>query len=72
MWKQVNEFCVQEAAEREVIESIVDRTIHQHKIDSGEIDIKVPDLLLRECEQEIRRVCNICTCITNWFINYTL
>ncbi|XP_033750059.1 uncharacterized protein LOC117334504 isoform X2 [Pecten maximus] len=55
MWKQVNDFCEREAAEREVIESIVDRTLSQHKIDAATINIKVPDLLLRECEQEIRR-----------------
>ncbi|XP_060064114.1 uncharacterized protein LOC132544521 [Ylistrum balloti] len=55
MWKQVNDFCEREAAEREVIESIVDRTMSQHKIDAASINIKVPDLLLRECEQEIRR-----------------
>ncbi|XP_069138620.1 HAUS augmin-like complex subunit 6 isoform X2 [Argopecten irradians] len=55
MWKQVNDFCEREAAEREVIESIVDRTMSQHKIDAASINIKVPDLLLRECEQEIRQ-----------------
>ncbi|OWF45969.1 uncharacterized protein LOC110456361 isoform X2 [Mizuhopecten yessoensis] len=55
MWKQVNDFCDREAAERQVIESIVDRTMSQHKIDAADINIKIPDLLLRECEQEIRR-----------------
>lgn len=56
MWNQLNEFYKHEESEREVIESILDRTLNQHKIDAGEINIKVPDLLLRECEEEIRRV----------------
>ncbi|KAJ8298281.1 hypothetical protein KUTeg_024812 [Tegillarca granosa] len=56
MWNQLNEFYKHEESEREVIESILDKTLNQHKIDAGEINIKVPDLLLRECEEEIRRV----------------
>ncbi|KAL5004787.1 hypothetical protein ScPMuIL_018243 [Solemya velum] len=55
MWKQFDKFCQTEAAEREVIESIVEQTMKKHKIDATEIGIKVPDLLLRECEEEIRR-----------------
>lgn len=56
LWKQLDGFLVSEASEREVIESIVDRSLNKYRIDAAEIPIQVPDLLLRECEKEIRRV----------------
>lgn len=56
LWKQFDGFMVSEASEREVIESIVDRSLTKYRIDSAHVSIKVPDLLLRECEKEIRRV----------------
>lgn len=56
LWKQLDGFLVSEASEREVIESIVDRSLTKYRIDSAHIPIKVPDLLLRECEKEIRKV----------------
>ena len=28
----------------------------KYKIDSNRLDVKIPDLLLRECEKEIHRV----------------
>ncbi|KAK3601053.1 hypothetical protein CHS0354_029279 [Potamilus streckersoni] len=55
MWKQFEDFNTSKKAEREVIESIVEKTLSKHKIDSADINIKVPDMLLRECEAEIRR-----------------
>lgn len=55
LWKQLDGFLVSEASEREVIESIVDRSLTKYRIDSAHIPIKVPDLLLRECEKEIRK-----------------
>ncbi|KAL3866084.1 hypothetical protein ACJMK2_043422 [Sinanodonta woodiana] len=55
MWKQFEDFNTSKKAEREVIESIVEKTLSKHKIDSADINIKVPDMLLRECESEIRR-----------------
>ena len=56
LWKQLDGFLVSEASEREVIESIVDRSLNKYRIDAAQIPIQVPDLLLRECEKEIRRV----------------
>ncbi|XP_061172217.1 uncharacterized protein LOC133181676 [Saccostrea echinata] len=55
LWKQLDGFLVSEASEREVIESVVDTSLTKYRIDSANISIKVPDLLLRECEKEIRR-----------------
>ncbi|XP_076103662.1 uncharacterized protein LOC143072553 isoform X2 [Mytilus galloprovincialis] len=55
LWKQFDDFCIREAAEREVIESIVDKTMNKCKINASDVNIKVPDLLLTECEDEIRK-----------------
>ncbi|WAR00465.1 HAUS6-like protein [Mya arenaria] len=53
MWKQLEDFDRSESAEREVVESIVERTINKHRIDGSNINVKVPDMLLRECHDEI-------------------
>ncbi|KAL4227375.1 HAUS augmin-like complex subunit 6 [Mactra antiquata] len=55
MWKQVEDFDQNAEAEREVVESIVQKTINKYKLDASEINVKVPDMLLRECGDEIRR-----------------
>lgn len=44
-----------------MIESIVDKTMNKYKISATDINIKVPDLLLTECQDEIRRVRYIST-----------
>ena len=56
LWKQFDDFCTREASEREVIESIVDKTMNKYKISASDVNIKVPDMLLTECEDEIRKV----------------
>lgn len=65
-------FLVSEASERDVIESIVDRSLTKYRIDSAHIPIKVPDLLLRECEKEIRKVSqaemNLCRILLSFLI----
>ncbi|XP_046574371.1 HAUS augmin-like complex subunit 6 [Haliotis rubra] len=52
-WKKLDAFCNFETRERHVIESILDRTVQKYHIDAADISVKVPDLLLRECENEI-------------------
>ncbi|XP_048254402.1 uncharacterized protein LOC124131503 [Haliotis rufescens] len=52
-WKKLEAFCNFETRERQVIESILDRTVQKYHIDAADISVKVPDLLLRECENEI-------------------
>lgn len=56
MWKQVEDFDRTGEAEREVVESIVQKTINKYKLDASHINVKVPEMLLRECGDEIRRV----------------
>ena len=52
----MEEFHTTKAAEREVVESILQGTLDKYRIDAAEINVKVPDLLLRECEKELTRV----------------
>ncbi|KAK3097388.1 hypothetical protein FSP39_009198, partial [Pinctada imbricata] len=55
MWQQIDNFCTKHRPEIDVVESIVDRAVTKHRISAADISIKVSDLLLRECAQEIRR-----------------
>ena len=62
LWGRLAELQSKQIADREIVDSILLGTVEKYKIDSSDLNIKVPDLLLRECEQEIQRVS--CTCIT--------
>ena len=42
--------------ERELVSTIVDRTLQKYSIDAANIKISIPHLMLRECEQEMHRV----------------
>ncbi|XP_023933108.1 HAUS augmin-like complex subunit 6 [Lingula anatina] len=55
LWKILDDFNGSKEQECEVIESILHGTLDQYKIDAGEINVKIPDLLLRECESELQR-----------------
>lgn len=43
-------------ADREIIESIVHRAVEKYRLDATAHTVRLPDLLLRECEEEIQRV----------------
>ena len=62
LWGRLAEMQSKQIADREIVDSILLGTVEKYKIDSSDLNIKVPDLLLRECEQEIQRVSYI-TCI---------
>ena len=55
-WRQLQDFCRSSVFEREVIDSILDGTVDGYRIDATLLNVRIPDLLLRECEQEIQRV----------------
>ena len=56
MWKSLDDFYVGQSAQRDVVESILEGALDKYKIDASDMTVKVPDLLLRECEKEIHRV----------------
>ena len=57
LWKRTEEHIERKQAEKEIVDSILKRTLDKYKINTAEVNLKVPDLLLRECEAELHRVC---------------
>lgn len=55
LWKQVDKFCLGKVKERDVVETVLHGTMDKYKINASDLNVKVPDLLLRECEKEIQR-----------------
>ncbi len=55
-WKKFEAFIEKQEDERQIVESVIEGSLEKYKIDSNELNVKVPDLLLRECEKEIQRV----------------
>jgi len=56
MWKVFEEFHSSQSFDREIIDSILQGSLEKYKIDASELNIKIPDMLLRKCEQELQRV----------------
>ena len=57
MWKTFEDFDRSKEAEQDVVASIVDGKVNKHRIDGSSINVKVPDMVLRECHDEIVKVC---------------
>ncbi|KAH3837273.1 hypothetical protein DPMN_110657, partial [Dreissena polymorpha] len=53
MWKTFEDFDRSKEAEQDVVASIVDGKVNKHRIDGSSINVKVPDMVLRECHDEI-------------------
>ena len=56
MWTNIREFVHSTTESRDVIDSIVEGSADAERIDATELDVRIPDLLLRESEKEIQRV----------------
>ena len=59
LWRQLQDFCRVTVFEHEVIDSVLDGTVDGHRVDATQLNVRIPDVLLRECEQEIQRVPNL-------------
>ncbi|ESO87513.1 hypothetical protein LOTGIDRAFT_235007 [Lottia gigantea] len=60
MWRQVEKFQSEDSKDREIIQAILDEILSKNKqssagINATDLNIKIPDILLRECETEIHR-----------------
>ncbi|XP_038076890.1 uncharacterized protein LOC119744812 isoform X2 [Patiria miniata] len=55
LWKAVDAFYVGQSAERDVTSSVLQEAENKYRLDAGEINVQVPELLLRECQQELQR-----------------
>lgn len=68
LWKSLDEFRSGLSSDREVVESILHRTVEKYRLDATDLSIKLPDLLIRECEHEIQRV----SCFRIFHQQYTM
>lgn len=48
--------CQEQADERAVVDSVTSERSKKDRLDAGDLPVQVPEILLRECEQEIQRV----------------
>ncbi|XP_033634752.1 uncharacterized protein LOC117296020 isoform X2 [Asterias rubens] len=55
LWKTVDSFYVTQSAERDVVTSVLQEVENKYRLDAGEINVQVPEMLLRECQQELQR-----------------
>ncbi|XP_022109973.1 uncharacterized protein LOC110989705 [Acanthaster planci] len=55
LWKAVDAFYVAQSAERDVVTSVLREVENKYRLDAGEINVQVPEMLLRECQQELQR-----------------
>lgn len=56
MWKSVENYIQQSIDQKEIVASVVDKTLQRYTIDCANIQISVPHLMLINCEQELQRV----------------
>ena len=56
LWKGMDVFHDSNKEDQEIVESIVEGAMERYKINGTDLNVRVPDLLLRECEKEIQRV----------------
>ena len=49
-------FYVAQSPERDVVTSILQEVENKYRLDAGEINLQVPEMLLRDCQQELQRV----------------
>ncbi|XP_035666637.1 uncharacterized protein LOC118409606 [Branchiostoma floridae] len=55
LWRAVDELYKGSSQQREVVESVLQGVLDKYKVDTSKIDVRVPDLLLRECDRELQR-----------------
>ena len=56
LWRAVDAFYVAQSAERDVVASVLQEAESKYRLDATEINVQVPEMLLRECQQELQRV----------------
>ncbi|PIK56744.1 hypothetical protein BSL78_06386 [Apostichopus japonicus] len=55
LWQSVKVCCQEQADERAVVDSVTSERSKKDRLDAGDLPVQVPEILLRECEQEIQR-----------------
>ena len=60
LWAGVDAFFKNSKADRAVLDDILEGAQDAYCIDAKNFNVRIPDLLLRECEREIQRVTIAC------------
>ncbi|KAJ8030083.1 HAUS augmin-like complex subunit 6 [Holothuria leucospilota] len=55
LWRSIETCCQDQTAERAVVDSITAQRARKDTLDAAELPVQVPEILLKECEQEIQR-----------------
>lgn len=56
MWGVVEDFLASASSQQDVIASILSGVIHKYILRASELDLHIPEMLLRECEEELLKV----------------
>ena len=56
LWKRMDAFMSESREQQEVVSSIVTGVINKHTLSATALDLRVPEMLLRECERELLKV----------------
>ena len=64
LWQAVTSFYEGRAHMRDVLDSVLEGATDKYCVDSRELNVRVPDLLMRECEDEIHRVSDLHSRVT--------
>ena len=64
LWQTVTSFYEGRAHMRDVLDSVLEGATDKYCVDSRELNVRVPDLLMRECEDEIHRVSDLHSRVT--------
>ncbi|XP_033123992.1 mucin-17-like [Anneissia japonica] len=55
LWKAVDNLHTTQKPERDVLQSVVEGAANRFKLDANDINVHIPELLLRDCEKELQR-----------------
>ncbi|KAF6018734.1 HAUS6 [Bugula neritina] len=53
LWSSVEDFLASSDTQQEVVSSILSGVVHKYILRASDLDIRIPEMLLRECEREL-------------------
>jgi hypothetical protein len=56
LWKALEETKYRQSDDLDIVKAVLDETLDKHQLHAADLNVCVPDMLLRECEKEIQRV----------------
>jgi len=67
----VEDFLASSDTQQEVVSSILSGVVHKYILRASDLDIRIPEMLLRECERELLKVslCGVNLLLYYLFLN---